>query len=826
MPAETVVRPRPPVANHPADPATLLLDPHVDADQVVAQHQPRSVTENVASRSARVEYVPPVPSPVLELLQTSPPVTPTVSTTSSTSKPFVPAPPVPHPHFLFQAPMSARTRPADSPTASSSSKGSFKRAFASVFSPNAVKPDARPSGAPFRQVNTPVVAPVAAPMDQATRRLRALEIARETGRKAVAYVRRKLNSKTPEDQLPKTWKEFDVLYANGDVDVSDPPLPPQRHAEEGAEPTPFERRYYIAPMGPDEPMRQDVVDRLDLFGRRQMASQVTLDITSPSARSVAMSPTDSLASESSYLTTPSYASSARRHSSSAASTTSTTTAATTANPPSPALDQEAVDSLENSPVFRSIISKAREIFDVPIALVTVLDGDKQMFLASGGLPEGLGNALPRTSSFCQHSILGGGMVVLNATDDWRFAQNMITTDLGGRFYAGTPVNCHAPGETDSAAMPIGSLCVLDTKARSDFGDAHRRVLRDLGQQCANAIEAWSSERRAHKARNVRGTIPTESAPQLAASTSESSTTAADPAARSTTDLARPLAPPVGRAPSLAASCSSTTFPHRRGSASTNPPSSALPATPPASIRHGGAHGPALAQAHQHHRRTISDADSVRTMASSSLHGASDLGSSSAAGTAAQPRRPSALSLGVTTEDPISALPRDVQKMFDAAVRMLARSLELELVYLAALDLAGLGSSVLESDSASVSSAALSSSAAASGNGVRLRVLAAHGLPTPPPSFDPALHVKALRAPEGGLIYKNPRFSPSASASFAAGILIPVLEVRRTGFVLCSYSRDPARQFVQRDLALLVKMAESLETSCVKASKSLPSAAFI
>ncbi|GAA5891798.1 hypothetical protein JCM8208_002889 [Rhodotorula glutinis] len=820
MPAETVVRPRPTVANDPAAPSSSsLLGPHVDADYLVVQHSPRSVYEDVASRSARVEYIPPVPSPVLELLQTSPPVTPTVSTTSSTSKPFVPAPPVPDPHFLFQAPMSARARPsrvADSPTASSSSsKGSFKRAFASVFSPNAAKPDARSSSAPFRQVNAPVVAPVTAPMDQATRRLRALEIARETGRKAVAYVRRKLNSKTPEDQLPKTFKEFEVLYANGDVDVSDPPLPPQRYAEEGAEPTPFERQFYIAPMGPDEPMRQDLVDRLDLFGQRQMASQVTLDITSPTtARSHAMSPTDS---QSSYLTTPSYASSARRNSSSAASTTSTTTAATTANPPSPVLDQEAVDSLENSPVFRSIISKAREIFDVPIALVTVLDGDKQMFLASGGLPEGIGNALPRTSSFCQHSILGGGMVVLNATEDWRFAQNMITTDLGGRFYAGTPVNCHAPGETDSAAMPIGSLCVLDTKARTDFGDAHRRVLRDLGQQCANAIEAWSSERRAHKARNVRGTIPTESAPQLAEPTLGPSTSAADPAARSTTDLARPLAPPVGRAPSIAASTASTTFPHRRGSASTNPPSSALPATPPASIRH------AHAQAHQHHHRTTSDADSVRTTASSSLHGASDLGSAAAA---AQPRRPSALSLGVTTEDPISALPRDVQKMFDAAVRMLARSLELELVYLAALDLAGLGSSVLESDSASVSSAALSSSAAAGGSGVKLRVLASHGLPTPPPSFDPALHVKALRAPEGGLIYKNPRFSPSATASFAAGILIPVLEVRRTGFVLCSYSRDPARQFVQRDLALLVKMAESLETSCVKASKSLPSAAFI
>ena len=132
----------------------------------------------------------------------------------------------------------------------------------------------------------------------------------------------------------------------------------------------------------------------------------------------------------------------------------------------------------------------------------------------------------------------------------------------------------------------------------------------------------------------------------------------------------------------------------------------------------------------------------------------------------------------------------------------------------------------ESDRASVtsSSAPSANGTLAGGSGGKLRVLASHGLPSPPPSFDPALHVKALRAPEGGLIYKSARFNPAATASYASGILIPVLEVRRTGFVLCSYSRSPTRQFVQRDLALLVKMAESLEGSCINAAKSLSSAA--
>ena len=139
---------------------------------------------------------------------------------------------------------------------------------------------------------------------------------------------------------------------------------------------------------------------------------------------------------------------------------------------------------------------------------------------------------------------------------------MVTTDLGGRFYAGTPVNCHAPGETDSAAMPVGSLCVLDTKARNDFSDAHRRVLRDLGQQCANAIEAWSNERRTQKSRQVRGSIPSESAPQLPRPAPRT-TPHLEPASSSTTDLTSSHT--VGRALSVDVPATAV-YPRRRGSA--------------------------------------------------------------------------------------------------------------------------------------------------------------------------------------------------------------------------------------------------------------------
>lgn len=133
-------------------------------------------------------------------------------------------------------------------------------------------------------------------------------------------------------------------------------------------------------------------------------------------------------------------------------------------------------------------------------------------------------------------------------------------------------------------------------------------------------------------------------------------------------------------------------------------------------------------------------------------------------------------------------------MFDTATKMLAKALALDLVYLAALDL-----HILPEPS--------------------LRILSARGLPSPAPSFDPNLHLKALRSPEGGLVYKNPRFVSNGSGSYSSGILIPVIEVRRVGYVLCGYTQQPDREFVQRDLGYLVRFAEQLEAGCAKLGRS-------
>lgn len=241
----------------------------------------------------------------------------------------------------------------------------------------------------------------------------------------------------------------------------------------------------------------------------------------------------------------------------------------------------------------------------------------------------------------------------------------------------------------------------------------------------------------------------------------------------------------------------------------------MPLTPPESLS-------AKKRAPQHSRMysdtsvasVASSAAMSATASSSSVRSSRSVRSESSSSPAIRPhrervtelgqqRRPSAalsLSLAVTTEAPVTAVPKESQRVFDQAVTLLAQALNMSLVYLAAIDLAP------------------STSIAGQPAEPVLRLLAAEGLPDPAPAFDPALHIKALRAPEGGLLYRNPRSgaadgtsgSQVATVGYASGILIPVLEVRRIGYVLSGYTRDPTRAFVQRDLASMVRLAESLE----------------
>jgi PAS domain S-box-containing protein len=135
-----------------------------------------------------------------------------------------------------------------------------------------------------------------------------------------------------------------------------------------------------------------------------------------------------------------------------------------------ALDQ--YDLLDAPPqeAFDRITRLATRLFDVPIAMVNVVDHDSQWCLATQGI------SLTRTSrevSFCTHTIQQSGvMVVEDARTDDRFADNpLVIGEPGIRFYAGAPLT--APN-----GYRLGTLCLIDTKPRS-FSESDRASLRDL-----------------------------------------------------------------------------------------------------------------------------------------------------------------------------------------------------------------------------------------------------------------------------------------------------------------------------------------------------------
>ena len=117
-----------------------------------------------------------------------------------------------------------------------------------------------------------------------------------------------------------------------------------------------------------------------------------------------------------------------------------------------------------------IAKLASFITGTPIALVTLLDKEEQIVLASEGI---MVDKLPRDTSFCSHAIgLEGVMVVEDASQDERF-QNFpsVTGELNIRFYASANLS-------SDDGFKIGTLCIYDVKPRkiTDFEKENLQIL--------------------------------------------------------------------------------------------------------------------------------------------------------------------------------------------------------------------------------------------------------------------------------------------------------------------------------------------------------------
>ncbi len=145
-----------------------------------------------------------------------------------------------------------------------------------------------------------------------------------------------------------------------------------------------------------------------------------------------------------------------------------------------ALRRYAILDTEPDACFDRIVRLAARQFRVPIALVSLIDEDRQWFKATCGLDA---TESPRDLAFCAHAILGDDVLLVpNATQDPRFASNPFVVDgLKIRFYAGAPL-------ITPDGHKLGTLCLVDTLPRGDFSTHDQALLTDLAAVVVDQIE--------------------------------------------------------------------------------------------------------------------------------------------------------------------------------------------------------------------------------------------------------------------------------------------------------------------------------------------------
>ena len=145
---------------------------------------------------------------------------------------------------------------------------------------------------------------------------------------------------------------------------------------------------------------------------------------------------------------------------------------------------EASGLLDSSPEqsFDRLTKIAMQLLDAPVALISLLDKDRQFFKSAQGLPEPWESQreTPLSHSFCKHVVaLEKPFVVGDAGKDPLVCDNLAVRDLNVVAYAGVPLRIDK--------VPVGSFCVIDTKSR-DWTDGDITTLTELSEIVENVIE--------------------------------------------------------------------------------------------------------------------------------------------------------------------------------------------------------------------------------------------------------------------------------------------------------------------------------------------------
>ncbi|WP_239153098.1 GAF domain-containing SpoIIE family protein phosphatase [Virgisporangium aliadipatigenens] len=134
------------------------------------------------------------------------------------------------------------------------------------------------------------------------------------------------------------------------------------------------------------------------------------------------------------------------------------------------------------PFFDRFASMVRTVLDVPVALVTLVEADRQVFPGAFGLgePWSAKRETPLSHSFCQHVVADAApLVVTDARTDPRVAGNLAVPDLGVVGYAGMPL-------TDADGLVLGALCAIDHAPRQ-WTRRELDLLADLAAACSESL---------------------------------------------------------------------------------------------------------------------------------------------------------------------------------------------------------------------------------------------------------------------------------------------------------------------------------------------------
>lgn len=147
-----------------------------------------------------------------------------------------------------------------------------------------------------------------------------------------------------------------------------------------------------------------------------------------------------------------------------------------------------------NPLLDDLTALAARICDTPIALINLVDRDRQWVKSTYGL-EGFSETA-RDISFCAHAILSQSLLeVTDAAHDVRFHDNpLVLAEPGIRFYAGMPLR-------DGTGYALGTLCVIDRSPRTltaaqreSLGSLSRLILPLLEQRRTVEALRFSEER--------------------------------------------------------------------------------------------------------------------------------------------------------------------------------------------------------------------------------------------------------------------------------------------------------------------------------------------